>query len=124
MIRSLTELLLWTVIGGALLSGVIYVANITDIRTFSTYSYLAFLIISVLTLFVGFYTFKHPNELIFGNAILGMMILKLITTPFLVIWYIKTHDQITTMILIPFFFSYLWFTVYEMYYLLNKSKET
>lgn len=124
MIRPLLHAHIWTFLGAGILYGILYLFGISDLLLFSVYSYLTFYIIMILTLYVAYYTHNHPNKLVFGNAVLAMMILKLIASPFLVVWYINTHDEISRMILIPFFFAYLWFTAFELKYLLKKSKET
>lgn len=114
---------LWTLLGAGILYLIGYLLGIQDLNTFSIYAYLTFYVITILTMLVAYFTYAHPNKILFGNAVLAMMIFKLVVSPFLIIWYIKTGNEITKLILVPFFFSYLWFTGYELWYLLKKSQE-
>ncbi len=123
MKNAFVQFHLWAVLGAALLFASLAIFHLEAIYLFSVYAFLIFYIIALLTMLVGYYTYDKPNKILFGNAILAMMILKLIMSPFLVIWYIKSNETISQFILLPFFFSYLWFTVYELKYLLNKGKE-
>ncbi len=123
MIKTLIGTHIWTVAGAVLLFLILYIFHIDTLNTFSAISYGIFYLITVFTMIVAIITYDHPNAMLFGNAVLAMMMLKLIVTPFVIIWYIKSNEEISRLILLPFFFSYLWFTVYEMYYLLKKEKE-
>lgn len=123
MIKTLIGTHIWTVAGAVLLFLILYIFHIDTLNTFSALSYGIFYLITVFTMIVAIITYDHPNAMLFGNAVLAMMMLKLIVTPFVIIWYIKSNEEISRLILLPFFFSYLWFTVYEMYYLLKKEKE-
>lgn len=124
MIKTLIGTHIWTVAGAVLLFLILYIFHIDTLNTFSAISYGIFYLITVFTMIVAIITYDHPNAMLFGNAVLAMMMLKLIVTPFVIIWYIKSNEEISRLILLPFFFSYLWFTVYEMYYLLKKEKES
>src|SRR5690554_7693507 len=117
MNKALIGIHVWAIAGGIVLYILLWGLEITDLNTFTIITYLMFYLIALFTVLFAFLTYNNPNKALFGNVALVMMMLKLIITPFIIIWYIKSNEEISRWILLPFFFSYLWFTVYEMYFL-------
>lgn len=123
MNKALIGIHVWAIAGGIVLYILLWGLEITDLNTFTIITYLVFYLIALFTVLFAFLTYNNPNKALFGNVALVMMMLKLIITPFIIIWYIKSNEEISRWILLPFFFSYLWFTVYEMYFLMKKGED-
>jgi hypothetical protein len=82
-------------------------------------SMLAFLLLSVLSLFLGQKTSLHRNKSLFGAVVLASITFKMLLSILIIVIYIQEFATPEKWFVLPFFLMYLYFTFYETYALVN-----
>ncbi len=82
-------------------------------------SMVAFLLLSVLSLFLGQKTSLHRNKSLFGAVVLASITFKMLLSILIIVIYIQEFATPEKWFVLPFFLMYLYFTLYETYALVN-----
>lgn len=82
-------------------------------------SMLAFLLLSLLSLFLGQKTSLHRNKSLFGAIVLASITFKMLLSILIIVIYIQEFATPEKWFVLPFFLMYLYFTFYETYALVN-----
>lgn len=88
---------------------------------FSVATVLLFLLITVIIFFLGRRSAGAANKMLFSNVFLGATMVKMILCGMLVVGYVFLGHPNSRLFIVPFFWSYLVYTGYEVYYLMKLS---
>ena len=78
-----------------------------------------FSITNLLLFFVARKAAQSPNKNTFTNILMGVTFIKLMISGVLVVFYNQYADPESKFFLIPFFGLYMWYTVFEVFYLME-----
>ena len=88
---------------------------------FTVVTVVLFLVICVALFFVGRRSAGAENRMLFGNVFLGATMLKMLLCGMLVVGYVILGRPESKLFIIPFFWSYLVYTGFEVYFLMKLS---
>ena len=88
---------------------------------FSILTVVVFLVICVAIFFLGRRSAGAANKMLFGNVFMGATMVKMLLCGLLVVGYVVLGRPESKLFIVPFFWSYLVYTGYEVYYLMKLS---
>jgi hypothetical protein len=88
---------------------------------FSVATVVLFIIISVVLFFLGRRSAGAKNRMLFSNVFLGATMVKMLLCGMLVVGYVFLGSPASRLFILPFFWSYIVYTGYEVYYLMKLS---
>lgn len=88
------------------------------------YSIGLFVFISILFYFLGARAANSTNKNSFLSIIVYNIFLKIILSFLLIFVYTKFNEPNSKLFIIPFFIVYLFFTIFETYFLSQQSRQT
>lgn len=91
----------------------------TNFTLFSWICLAFFSITNLLLFFVAKKAAQSPNKNTFTNILMGFTFVKLIISGVLVVFYNQFADPESKFFLIPFFGLYMWYTAYEVIFLME-----
>ncbi len=87
-------------------------------------SILLFIAISVGMFYVGKYTAGSENKFLFTNAFMGITMLKLFLCGGIILAYVFLGKPVNNQFVVPFFVTYLIYTLLEIIFLIKVAGET
>lgn len=90
----------------------------------SWFSVGAFTAITLLMYFAGRRTAASSNKNDFTNAILGFTVLKLFLAIAVIFSYIQLFQPEGKLFILPFFFAYFWYTIFETYFMMRLGRSS
>lgn len=88
---------------------------------FSVATVVLFIVISVVLFFLGRRSAGAKNRMLFSNVFLGATMVKMLLCGMLVVGYVFLGSPASRLFILPFFWSYIVYTGYEVYYLMKLS---
>ena len=82
-----------------------------------------FVAISFLLYFLGTQAAKSTNKLLFNNVIIASVFFKMMAAIVILVIYKKIYHPQSSAFLIPFFIVYLFFSVFETYFMIKLSHQ-
>lgn len=89
----------------------------------SIYSVMMFTIMSIILYFFLSKSVKSPNKQLFISITLMNMLIKMICSIGLLLIYKATYHPVNGKFIIPFLFVYLYFTIFETYFMVTLADQ-
>ncbi len=120
------QLSLLSLLVAILLFALHYTPQIAPYSGISWLSLLLFILLSILMYYFGDQAAKSDNKHTFTNVVIGFMAGKMFISLMLIFLYKKLVEPETSWFVLPFFLVYLFFTIYETYFMgkLGRTQKT
>lgn len=115
-------LFIWTLITIIAIAIVRWVLEFDLFASFTLFSWICvgfFATTNLLLFFVARKAAQSPNKNTFTNILMGVTFIKLMISGVLVVFYNQYANPESKFFLIPFFGLYMWYTVSEVFYLME-----
>lgn len=115
-------LIIWSLITIIAVAIVRWLMEFDLFANFSLFSWICvgfFSITNLLLFFVARRAAQSPNKNTFTNILMGVTFIKLMISGVLVVFYNQYGDPESKFFLIPFFGLYMWYTAFEVFYLME-----
>ncbi|MFK8102998.1 MAG: hypothetical protein AB8G15_10755 [Saprospiraceae bacterium] len=120
--RFFTQLSIISLIVAAILFGLHTLPKIGVHQLFSWTSLGLFVVLSIVMYFTGKYAALSDNKNDFTLLMMGFIIGKLILCGMIILGYNSVFEPSSNLFLIPFLVVYLFFTPYELYFLIKLGR--
>lgn len=91
---------------------------------FSWWSLAFFVMVSLITYFVGYRAIHHKSKFAFINASLGLTFFKMLLCVVFVGVYIQINNPPSRLFILPFLGIYVVYTIFETYFMMKIGKTT
>lgn len=112
----------WSLVTLIAVSVVGWLLQLELFENFALFSWIClafFSITNFLLFFVARKAAQSPNKNTFTNILMGVTFVKLMISGVLVVFYNQFADPESKFFLIPFFGLYMWYTAYEVVFLME-----
>lgn len=116
------QLAIITLILALVLFGLHQFSSLSTYATFSWLSLAFFVLLSVVTYYIGNRTVLQKNKFAFINAALGLTFIKMLLCVVLVGLYIKLANPPARLFILPFLGIYVVYTIFETYFMMKIGK--
>lgn len=120
--KTKTFLFRWSLITFIAIAVIWWLLQLELFESFSQFTWICltfFSMTNLLLFFVARKAAQSPNKNTFTNILMGVTFVKLIISGVLVVFYNQFADPESKFFLIPFFGLYMWYTAYEVIYLME-----